>query len=284
MTTGRALYFQGAQGPLLGVLHPAAGGRPRGHILHLPAFAEEANACRRLVSQAARALSDAGWSVLLFDLRGTGDSGGQFKEATWSGWTDDARAALNTLLHDRAPTNDTPVWLWGARGGVALALELLAAPQSLPTALCNLLAWQPLWSGQQVLQQWQRVDAARSWLHAPSPASDRIPVDDDAAITWVGGYPLSGGLKAGLLASAPKPVPPVGRLVWLDTLPTADATDPPLGTQRQLARWTAQGGPAAWRGLAGPSYWASVSTANHPALITATAQALQDTPDASPPG
>lgn len=65
---------------------------------------------------ADRLASEAGWTVLAFNFRGIGRSGGDFSIA---GWLDDLRAAV---AHLRAAGGVEGVWLAGFRTGGALAI------------------------------------------------------------------------------------------------------------------------------------------------------------------
>ena len=109
-----ALFLEGASGTPLFALHHRAPGTPRGVVLYLHPFAEEMNKVRRMAALQARALASAGYAVLQLDLRGCGDSGGEFHEASWAGWLDDAELGAR-WLRQRHP--DAPLWLWGARAG-----------------------------------------------------------------------------------------------------------------------------------------------------------------------
>jgi uncharacterized protein len=65
---------------------------------------------------ADRLAVDAGWIVLSFNFRGTGDSEGQF---SLGGWLTDVRAAVDLLVSDDGVAG---VWLAGFSSGGALAL------------------------------------------------------------------------------------------------------------------------------------------------------------------
>lgn len=65
---------------------------------------------------AERLAADAGWTVLTFNFRGTGDSEGDF---SLGGWLDDVRAAVDHLL---ALGDIDGVWLAGASTGGSLAI------------------------------------------------------------------------------------------------------------------------------------------------------------------
>ena len=75
-----------------------------------------ATAAQTYPELADRLAADAGWVVLAFNLRGTGDSEGNF---SLGGWLTDLRHAIDTLLE--APDVDR-VWLAGFSTGGSLAL------------------------------------------------------------------------------------------------------------------------------------------------------------------
>ena len=63
-------------------------------IIHIPAFAEEMNKSRRMLAMQAQAFAGQGYAVLVLDLFGTGDSSGDFGEATWDIWLQNIDTAL----------------------------------------------------------------------------------------------------------------------------------------------------------------------------------------------
>ena len=89
----------------------------RGTVLLLPPFAEEMNMSRRMTYLTGRALAAAGYGCLTLDLTGTGESSGEFAEARWEIWQDDARTAAAWLAKK---TGQTPLFL-GLRAGALLA-------------------------------------------------------------------------------------------------------------------------------------------------------------------
>jgi alpha/beta superfamily hydrolase len=85
-------FIAGHGGQLFALHFPSE--KPSGRaLLVLPPFAEELNKTRRMLSLAARALQNAGHEVLLVDLYGTGDSAGDFADASFRGWSADLQAA-----------------------------------------------------------------------------------------------------------------------------------------------------------------------------------------------
>lgn len=69
-----------------------AGRAPAARCCCCPPFGEEMNKSRRTLAWSARHFARHGWAVLALDLGGTGDSAGDFGDATWAGWIDDARS------------------------------------------------------------------------------------------------------------------------------------------------------------------------------------------------
>ena len=81
-----SFMLQGGRGALCALYFPPrAGVAARGDLLVLPSFAEEMNRCRAMVSLQARVLAEAGVGTLVLDPFGTGDSAGEFADATWAG-------------------------------------------------------------------------------------------------------------------------------------------------------------------------------------------------------
>lgn len=144
-----AFFLTSGQRSLFCLLHsPPVGVAPVGALVHVPAFAEEMNKARRAVSLAARAMALRGWHVLLLDPTGTGDSSGDFGEATWEAWQADVRHAVH-WLRDR--TGIAP-GLWGLRSGCLLISEVLKQ-----MAVTRVLLWQPQTSGETAVAQFLRL-------------------------------------------------------------------------------------------------------------------------------
>ena len=246
------------------LFHPAQGDKKRGRVLYLHPFAEELNATRRVVAQQARALSATGYAVLQVDLYGCGDSSGDFADATWTGWLEDAALAHRWLIRSA----DGPLWIWGMRSGALLATELL---KGLPEP-AHLLLWQPVLSGQQMLQQFLRLHAAGQWL-GTGKADDSSPAQrlTQGMSVEVAGYTVGPELARGMAAACLQPTATgeASRLIWLELSRQADAAISP-SAEKELAAWRHAGWNTVAQALAVPAFWQTVGNEDASALISAT--------------
>lgn len=268
------LFFldRGPEGQRLCV-HHAAQGIPRGRLLLLHAFGEEMNKSRHMLAQLARQAAQAGLEVLQIDLKGCGDSSGDFGDASWQDWVDDARIAQDWLLTRGNLAVDAPLWLMGHRAGALLATAL--ARQDGPP--CRLLLWHPLASGKLQLQQFLRLRLGADLVGGQAKGAMQALREQLAAgqTVEVAGYALSPAMAHGLEAADLKPAAEPARvrqLVWLE-LGTADAGLSPAA-QLQLQPWQAAGVPTQAHCVEGPAFWATSEIAQAPALLQASLAAL----------
>lgn len=247
------------------LFYPAQG-EPRGCLLQAHAFAEEMNKSRRMVAEQARRLAAAGWSVLLWDLHGCGDSDGDFSDASWQGWVDELVFAAG-WLRGRAPG---PLWVWGQRVGALLA-GAVAARLTEPVSL---LLWQPSANGKLAAQQFLRLKVAAELIGGQAKGVMQALRDELAAgqTVVIGGYALRAPLLDGLEAAQLTPSPQVRQLIWLEL--GGEGSEPSPATQRALAAWAQAGVPLQQRQVPGPAFWQTVETDDAPALWSATLEAL----------
>lgn len=131
-------------------------------ILHIPAFAEEMNKSRRMVALQAKAFADKGFSVLVFDLFGTGDSAGDFSDATWAIWLQNVVEVANWLKLRGART----ISLWSLRSGALLAMDFITQN---PGLIKSLLTWQPVFNGDLFVTQFLRLRVAAAMMNSGLP-------------------------------------------------------------------------------------------------------------------
>lgn len=234
----QAFFLLAAPGQRFCLFHLPQGPRPKSRVLYLHPFAEEMHASRRVVAQQCRALAADGHAVLQIDLLGCGDSSGDFGDATWTAWIQDALLGLRWL---REHTDEAPTWLWGLRAGALLACNTVSAWHTQhPSDHLNLLLWQPVASGQQQLQQFLRLHAAAQWLGRDAMGEPPAKLLDAGRHAHVAGYRLSPTL-ASELDKAQMTLPArQGRVAVLECSSAAQPAHSPW-LNRTRGEWEATG-------------------------------------------
>ncbi|MGF1630366.1 MAG: hydrolase 2, exosortase A system-associated [Kiloniellaceae bacterium] len=264
-------FLAGRSGPLFCLLlTPAANAVPRGAVLYLPPFAEEANRSRRMAVAQARRLAARGWAALLLDPFGTGDSAGSFHEARWDAWLSDAELAA-AWLSARWP--DISVTLWGLRLGALLAAAVAARN---PRRIRRLLFWQPVLRGDQFVTQFLRLRIAAAMASGEKEDGKVLRAQLAAGeVLEIAGYELAPELVAAieeqrletLLASIE-----ACRIDWLEV--TSAESEPSLApASRRLleAAGTARGGhQLASRAVSGEPFWTIQEFTLAPNLLDTT--------------
>jgi exosortase A-associated hydrolase 2 len=270
--TGPDPYVIAGSAGSLFALHFAATGLRRRAVLMLPPFAEELNKSRRMLSLAARALQSAGIDVLLIDLYGTGDSGGDFGDATLAIWRDDLQRGAAWLAARGVARLD----VLAVRGG-ALLLEDLAPPPGV--AHGRVVLWQPVVSGQLLIAQFLRLRVAESMTlsdrGAESPDTRKL-LESEGSVE-VAGYAISRELVRGL-EEITDPLTNAHAWEAWDWFEVSGpgATAPGVAAQRTIAAMRARGMRVRESCLEGEPFWATPEIAVVPALIDATVECLAE--------
>lgn len=273
-----AFFLPTRSGSLFCLYHSPKGPVQRGQVLHLHPFAEELNTCRRISAQFARALAAAGYAVLQFDMYGCGDSEGDFGDATWTTWLNNAHDALDELNRRAGePTEAAPLWMWGVRSGALLSANMLAGMDT----PCHLLWWQPVVSGSQVLQQWLRLDAAREWLSKDKERMEAAPTLSEqlnrGQDVHVAGYRITPEMARELNTRHMTPFPPLStaqptKLVCVELC--ASPSPPSPGITRQTNIWQAAGWHPHVQSVTCSAFWQQFSNTEPADLIHASLACL----------
>lgn len=125
---------------LFGILHQPEG-PSRGAILIVHGFGGHKIGSKRLYVMQAQALEKVGFTVLRLDMRGCGDSEGEFGEVTIDSLVEDTRLGLDYL--------EGPKGIIGSSLGGPVALEAI---QTHPVEAVVL--WAPVGSGQLWQEDW----------------------------------------------------------------------------------------------------------------------------------
>jgi exosortase A-associated hydrolase 2 len=255
-----AFFLDGAAGRIfcVGSLRAEATGL-RGRMLIIGPFAEEMNKSRHLLSSLVRSADAAGFEVLMPDLYGTGDSEGDFGDATLDIWRGDLDAAL-------ARTHaELPLVVVGLRAGALLATDLAGRH----TVSCLTLL-HPQTDGRQQLTQILRLRIAGGMRPGGEKETTAQLRQRFAAgeVLEIAGYRVSGALAAGLesLMIADLPLGAVEQINWIEVAPDADR---PLmsGNQHVIDHWTALGKTVNTAVVACDEFWGTQEISQCRAMI-----------------
>jgi len=250
------------RGPLFCIYSAPADQPSHGAVLYLHPFAEEMHKSRRMAALQARTMAAQGYAVLQIDLTGCGDSAGDFSDASWSVWLDDAR---HEWLTEKSPQ---PVILWGLRSGALLAADLA---QRLP-GVRSLLLWQPVSDGSLFLNQFLRIKLASEMLsegQSKSGTKDLLAQLHAGQGVEVGGNMLSPAMARELGSVKLTDLTPVCPVSWLEIGAQASPLLAPA-SQRIADAWDAVGVRLYRQTVQGDPFWSTQEITECPALIKAT--------------
>jgi exosortase A-associated hydrolase 2 len=156
-----SFFLPGAAGHLFSVYYPPADSAGAAKdALYVHPFANEMFASRNVIAALCRKLAGCGFGVLTVDLYGCGDSGGDFGEARWEVWREDLSIAVR-WLRERGREQ---LSLWGLRLGALLAMDFAAQSRD---SYRKLILWQPILSGEAMLNQFLRMNADETYCGNP---------------------------------------------------------------------------------------------------------------------
>jgi len=268
----RVFFLESRSGPLFATYRPASNSDSRRAILHVPAFAEEMNKSRRMVALQANAFAEQGYAVLSIDLFGTGDSSGDFVDASWQIWQDNLLEALDWLTGQGAER----ITLWSLRAGALLALELIKSGKL--KALDSLIAWQPVLSGDVFLTQFLRLRVAAAMMNPELPQETTSELKKQlqrGEVVEVAGYSLNPELVIPFLAAKAD----LNEDVSIHSVALIEVLPPGVNELSAPVRQfvsALQGVPITVVGdsVAGDSFWNSQEIVTVPDLIPLTINAL----------
>lgn len=222
------------------------------------------NKSRAVMARQARQLAAIGIDSLIFDLYGTGDSAGQFSDATWDAWRDDLLSA----------------WLWLEAQGVssihcvavrsgALLLDVLSANRD--TSRSKLVLWQPVTNGGLYWKQFMRLRIAAESIRGGNDSVSPAEILRRDGRVEISGYTVS-ALLAGPMAASKLDlscIAPFAQVLWVEMLMSATSAVSPAG-QRIVDEWQKEGLNVVMQGVGGEYFWATPELAGVPQLHAAT--------------
>ena len=152
------LFLDFPKGPVWASHYPARSGQGfsgcKGAVLALSPLMDEMHLSRKAMSCFAQRLSQHGWSVLILDPFGTGDSAGDFSQLSWDSWLNDLFAAAKWLSEHN---DGSPVTLWAVRQGALIVPDLMQRLSADALFSGRLILWQPVLSGRSWVNQLVRL-------------------------------------------------------------------------------------------------------------------------------
>ncbi|AEF99642.1 hydrolase 2, exosortase A system-associated [Methylomonas methanica] len=266
------VFIDSSCGRLFGVYWPAANDCNK-VVLHIPAFAEEMNKSRHMVALQAKVLNELGYAVLIIDLFGTGDSAGDFSEATWAIWHQNISDALAWLqgLHLQS------VMLWGLRAGALLAMDFASKN---PGQVERILAWQPVLNGDLFVTQFLRLRVAAAMMNSALPqekTSDlKKQIKDNQALE-VAGYLLNPELINPLMTIKldPMSLKQLRDVTILEVI-SGENAQPVFANQQLFDELESIGIESNYVKVVGESFWNSQEIVTAPELLDATQESLRN--------
>ncbi|MDD2759557.1 MAG: hydrolase 2, exosortase A system-associated [Methylomonas sp.] len=268
----RPFFLDSRTGPLFAVYWSPAN-QPINHaILHVPAFAEEMNKSRRMVALQARAMAEQGYAVLVPDLFGTGDSRGDFGEASWAIWLQNIADAVAWLREQGALT----ITLWGLRLGGLLAMDFVSRHED---SIDRLMLWQPVLNGDTFVTQFLRLRVAAAMMDNNMPkekTSDLKRQLVDGQAIEVAGYLLSPDLIKPLIALRADRLPLYNiKEIALYELVANEDTQISMGNSQFFNLLQEKRIEVSLTKIIGDSFWASQEISEAPDLIKISSERVR---------
>ena len=265
-------FLDSQTGPLFAIYWPPQTKDSVRAVLYVPAFAEEMNKSRRMVALQARSLAEKGYLVLVIDLFGTGDSAGDFGEATWSLWLTNISDAVAWLKQQGADV----VSLWGLRLGALLAMDFVSQH---PGVVENLLIWQPILNADSFVTQFLRLRVAAAMMNNALPQEKTSVLKkqlQQGEAVEVAGYLLNPDLMNPLIALKidPDALRTLNKVAILEIVMGSD-TQSSFVNQQFLESLLTAGVDAGLTKVIGDSFWTSQEIVTAPALLQATTESLK---------
>ncbi len=250
---------------------PSSGSKPKKVFLHIPAFAEEMNKSRRMVALQARAFAQHGFGVLVMDLLGTGDSFGNFSEATWLIWQRNIDTAIQWLIEQGAES----INLWSLRIGGLLAMDFVSKSCA---KIDKLFCWQPVLNGETFVMQFLRLRVAAAVMdrHAPQEKTSELKQQllDGKAIE-VAGYLLNPDLIMPMLALRANELDlsAISEVVMFEVVASEDKETSPANA-KFIEILNSKNQRATIKTVVGSPFWATQEIVAVPDLITQSNNSL----------
>lgn len=258
----QAFFLSKPSSRLFCIYHPS-NRQAKQAILLVPPFGDEMNKSRRMTSLQARCFSRMGYPVLIVDLYGTGDSEGEFGEATWDVWRENLDQAWQWLRDQQGIAS---IHLWGIRLGSLLALD---AARTFDWPVGSFLFWQPVTNGDRFVTQLLRLRIAEQFGQSERDTVKNLRKRSTEGETLeIAGYLVNADLLQAIAALRCDGLAPESakQVSWLECT-TAEPAELLPGSQNIIEQWQRDGVAVRSACVSGPSFWNSVEIEEVPELL-----------------
>lgn len=249
---------------------PRQATRPVGGVIALPPFAEEMNKSRHMLAMLGQRLASMGIVFALPDLYGTGDSEGEFSEATWGHWLSNVRATVEAVSD------------YGITGlnFVALRLGIFLLPDLQGSRFADrskVVMWNPVQRGSKMIDQMLRAKVIRERESADEGgtiATLRKEIRGAGGME-VAGYRLTDALVSSVdgLELSKVQMPVNSEVEWIDTSPIGtDRVAPAVEVIKSA--WSGRIRSLAYSRIVGQQFWMGPEIDLVPDLISRTTAIL----------
>jgi exosortase A-associated hydrolase 2 len=223
-----------------------------------------------MIARLGRTLAAAGIFMCCVDPFGTGDSDGDFGDATWAQWRVDVRVAADWVLSSAGAPPD----IVGIRSGALLALDALAEQVG---SSGTYVLWAPTMSGRSFLTQFLRIQLAAAATLGEGPGAGTQELWhalERGARVEVAGYEISSDLamplaQLQLQVLLQRTRAPVS---LIEVIPEGGASS---GASRKLIeRQASRGAPIAHSVVVGDPFWSTTEIVEVQSVIDVTLQRL----------
>lgn len=243
-----------------------------GIVFIVPPFAEELNRSRRTMFRLAVQSACAGYRVISADLFGTGDSDGNFGDASWEIWCED----LVQLVAQQVPVaSNEKIAVVAVRLGALLALDVLSKSER---SVSKLVLWQPVTNGSRYISQFLRLRTMSEKLFQSGNGETVGELRDRLAkgnSLEVAGYELTPMLADSIAALDIRDsfFNRDTSIAWIDIVGNPSAR-PPASSEQLVAEIEERGARVELTAMHSPQFWATPEIVVAEELVDATTRRL----------
>ena len=235
------------------------------------------NKSRHIFRKLAELLAESGIDSLIFDPFGTGDSDGDFGEATWDIWLEDLNSAHQWLAKESGKAG-RPVSIVALRTGALLASDYI---HRLHPDVDKLIFLAPVVRGENFLSQFLRLRIAAEMAENSRDKSTVKSLKESllsGQSVEVAGYTLNPSLARGMTGSVIQEGRFHGKGIqtmdWIELI--AEESRPvPIMNKQAVEQLTAADLPITLHRYCGPTFWSAVELVELPGLLELIRKLLQ---------